>query len=171
MCMADKSIFQKARHKADMEKGDRVAQITTIEEEKKAEVRRRDLMSNSELWTELQLMEYKVDTSTFYTCKLCRIQAMTLADAESHISEEEHRNLRSKRLQGSTRIREEAEEALFLNQNKEIKDEVIKIRGVMTKVYTYKKCNANNLAISNELKKLISLPGGSWPPSCVDLEG
>ena len=115
-------------------------------------------MSNPELWTELQSMEYKLDTSTLYSCKLCGIQAMTLADAESHIFEDEHKKLRSERLQESTAhmSREEAEEALFLNQNKEIKDEVIKIRGVMTKVYTCEKCNANKLPMKVILKHINS---------------
>ena len=148
----------KARHKADMEREDRAAQIAAIEEEKKAEVRRRELMSNPELWTELQSMEYKLDTQTLYSCKLCGIQAMTLADAESHIFEDEHKKLRAERLQESTAhmSREEAEEALFLNQNKEIKDEVIKIRGVMTKVYTCEKCNANKLPMKVILKHISS---------------
>ena len=148
----------KARHKADMEREDRLAQIAAIEEEKKAEVRRRELMSNPELWTELQSMEYKLDTQTLYSCKLCGIQAMTLADAESHIFEDDHKKLRAERLQESTAhmSREEAEEALFLNQNKEIKDEVIKIRGVMTKVYTCEKCNANKLPMKVIVKHINS---------------
>jgi len=105
----------KARHKVDMEREDRAPEIAAIEEEKKAEVRRRGLMSNPELLTELQLMEYKLNTSTFYSCKLCGIQAMTLADAESHIFEEEHKKLRSERLQGSTAhiSREEEEKVDF----------------------------------------------------------
>ena len=119
----------KARHKVDMEREDRAPEIAAIEEERKAEVRRRGLMSNPELLTELQLMEYKLNTSTFYSCKLCGIQAMTLADAESHIFEEEHKKLRSERLQGSTAhmSREEEEKTIFIKQNKEVKDKVIKI--------------------------------------------
>ena len=85
----------KARIEAEREREDRAAQMAALEEEKKAAVRRRELMTNPELWSELQGMEIQRGALTLYSCKLCGIQAMTLADAESHIFEEEHTKLRS----------------------------------------------------------------------------
>lgn len=93
--------------------------------------------------------------TTMYSCKLCGIQAMTLADAESHIFEEEHKGLREEKSKDDTKhlSREEAEEALFLNQNKEIKDEIINGR----KMYSCEKCRAMKLPLPVIQKHVNSL--------------
>jgi hypothetical protein len=100
-------------------------------------------------------MEYLLDASTLYSCKLCGIQAMTLADAESHIFEDEHKKQREEKLVDDTKYlsREEAEEALFLNQNKEIKDIVINDK----KFYSCEKCRAMKLPLHVIQKHVSSL--------------
>ena len=99
---------------------------------------------------------------------------MTLVDAESHIFEEEHKALRSVAaapvpVSKSLTIlflraemthedtkhlsREEAEEALFLNQNKEITDIVINGR----KFYSCERCRAMKLPLHVIQKHVASL--------------
>ena len=60
----------KARYKAESEREDRMAQIKAIEDEKKASVRRKELMSNPDLWAELKGMEILRGAVTMYSCKV-----------------------------------------------------------------------------------------------------
>ena len=123
--------------------------------EKKAGVRRRALISeNPEALAELVGMEIQRGNSRLYSCKLCGIQAMNLFDAESHLKEEDHVKKREAEVGGNKFVsREEAEEALFLNEFKEIKALVHKGR----RVYTCEKCRANMLPLVPMKKHVLSI--------------
>ena len=79
---------------------------------------------------------------------------MNLFDAESHIKENDHKSLKAKE-EGENKVisREDAEEALFLNEFKEIKPGVFKGR----RVFSCEKCRANNLPIEPMKKHVMSL--------------
>ena len=144
----------KKRYEIEKERADRMAQIKAEEAEKKATVRRRELLtSNPELLQELQGMEIQRGTARMYSCKLCGIQAMTLVDAESHIAEEAHKELKAK--DGSTQYqsREEAEEALFLNEYKEIITVIVNGKTL----YTCEKCKALKLPMQIVKRHVLSV--------------
>ena len=146
---------ERKRIEIERDRADRQAQLAAQEAEKKAAARRRELMSkHPEILAELQGMEIQRGTSRMYSCKLCGIQAMNLFDAESHIKEDDHKSLKEKQEGGNKVIsREEAEEALFLNEFKEIKAGVFRGR----RVYTCEKCKANNLPLEPMKKHTMSL--------------
>lgn len=143
----------------EQERQDRLAQKASEEAEKKSAARRRELMSgNPDLLRELQGMEIQRGTTKMYSCKLCGIQAMSLADAESHIFEDDHKALKAEKAkeEGATTkflSREEAEEALFLNEFKEIKSSVVNGK----KIYTCEKCKAMRLPMEHAKKHVLSL--------------
>ena len=146
---------ERKRLEVERERADRQAVMAAQAAEKKAADRRRQLMtSHPEVLRELQGMEIQRGTSRMYSCKLCGIQAMTLFDAEEHIKAEEHKNLKQKEEGGNKLVsREEAEEALFLNEYKEITPEVFKGR----RVYTCKKCKADKLPLEPMKKHVMSV--------------
>merc|ERR1719219_698678 len=80
-----------------------------------------------------------------------------MADAESHIFEEEHKALKAEKAkeEGATKFlsREEAEEALFLNEYKEIKTSVYNGK----KIYTCEKCKAMRLPLEHAKKHVLSV--------------
>merc|ERR1712142_1003323 len=148
---------ERKRIAIEKERQDRLAQKASEEAEKKAAARRRELMSgNPEILRELQGMEITRGTTKMYSCKLCGIQAMALADAESHIFEDDHKALKAEKAkEGATKFqsREEGEEALFLNEYKEIKPVIHNGR----KMYTCEKCKAFKLPIGPMQKHVLSL--------------
>ena len=146
---------ERKRIEVAKEREDKRAQMAAQELEKKAIVRRRELMDKApDILMELQGMEIQRGTSRMYSCKLCGIQAMNLFDAESHIKEEDHKNLKVNEDGGNKFVsREEAEEALFLNEFKEIKAEVFKGR----RVYTCEKCKATKLPMAPMKKHVVSI--------------
>ena len=155
----NKQRQEEERRRLDVarERADREAQRKAQEMEKKAAARRRALITEApEVLRELQGMEITRGTDRIYSCKLCGIQAMNLFDAESHIKEEDHKNLKGDKDTGADRFvsREESEEALFLNEFKEIKPETHKGR----RVYTCEKCRgADKLPLAPMKKHVMSI--------------
>ena len=149
---------ERRRRKIEQERQDRILQKNAEEMEKKADDRRKELMrTKPEVMIELQGMEIRRGHSRLYSCKLCGIQAMSLPDAESHVNEEDHKNLKAEKekREGTTTTmsRAEVEETLFLNEFKEIL--ALTVNG--KRVYTCEKCRATKLPLDKINKHVNSI--------------
>ena len=149
---------ERRRRKIEQDRQDRLLQKNAEEMEKKANDRRKELMrTKPEVMVELQGMEILRGHNRLYSCKLCGIQAMSLPDAESHINEEDHQNLKAEKEKRegttSTMSRAEVEETLFLNEYKEIK--ALSLNG--KRLYSCEKCRAPRLPLEKIKKHVTSI--------------
>jgi len=119
--------------------------------------KRQELILNKpEVYKELKPMESFKAGQYFYDCKVCGIQGMCLEDSEDHLTTEEHikAKVRSAGQDQKPRFqnREEADEAIFLNNNKAIKLEEWKGK----RSYTCTECKAMKMPLLSAMKHVTS---------------
>ena len=138
--------------------------------------KRQELMHKKpELYEELKSMELCRGGQYFYDCKICGIQGMSVEDSEDHLTSESHKEAkaRSSLVEQKSKFqnREEADEAIFLNNNKTIKVDEWQGR----KSYTCTDCKAIKMPLESAKKHVNSVAhkrkdNSKMPSAALDAE-
>ena len=129
-----------------------------LEKVAKSSAERRNFLirNKPDLYQELKPMEISRGGTFYYDCKFCGIQGMSIEDAEDHTATETHKSAKMAKSESVAvarfQDRGEAEEALFLNANSEIKVEMWNGH----KYFICQLCNTTRMAFLNAKKHILS---------------